>query len=138
MCSSFHCTVEFVSDTMSYVYVILRGRLCNIIVLNAHAPSEEKGDYSKDSFYEELEQVFGRFCKYRMKILLGNFNEKLVGEDIFKLTIENESLHQDSTDNGVRIMNFATSEIVVVKSTLFPHRSIHTCICTTSPNEKTH
>ena len=30
----------------------------NIIVLNVLAPSEEKSDYSKDSFYEELEQVF--------------------------------------------------------------------------------
>jgi hypothetical protein len=47
--------VEFVSDTMSYM--ALRGRWCNIIVLNARAPNEEKSDDSKDSFYEELEQV---------------------------------------------------------------------------------
>ena len=46
--------VEFVSDRMSYT--VLRGRWCNIIVLNVHAPSEEKSDSSKDSFYEELEQ----------------------------------------------------------------------------------
>ena len=36
----------------------MRGRWCNIIVLNVHAKSEEKSDESKDSFYEELEQVF--------------------------------------------------------------------------------
>ena len=48
--------VEFVSDRMSYI--VLRGRWCNIIVLNVHAPGEEKSDDSKDSFYEELEQVF--------------------------------------------------------------------------------
>ena len=51
--------VEFVSDRMSYI--VLRGRWCNIIVLNVHAPSEEKGDDSKDSFYEELEQGFYHF-----------------------------------------------------------------------------
>jgi hypothetical protein len=45
--------VEFVSDRMSYI--VLRGRWCNIILLNVHAPTEEKGDDSKDSFYEELE-----------------------------------------------------------------------------------
>jgi len=39
-----------------------------------HAPGEEKSDDSKDSFYEELEQVFDNFAKYHMKILLGNFN----------------------------------------------------------------
>jgi hypothetical protein len=35
--------------------VVLRGHWCNIIVLNAHAPSEEQTDDSKDSFCEELE-----------------------------------------------------------------------------------
>ena len=40
--------VEFVRDRMSYI--VLRGRWCNIIVLNVHAPIEEKSDDSKDSF----------------------------------------------------------------------------------------
>ena len=48
--------VEFVGNRMSYI--VLRGRWCNITVLNVHALSEEKSDDSKDSFYEELEQVF--------------------------------------------------------------------------------
>jgi hypothetical protein len=34
--------VEFVSDRMSYI--VLRGRLPNIVVLNAHAPTETKSD----------------------------------------------------------------------------------------------
>ena len=70
--------VEFVSDRISYID--LRGRWCN--VLNVHAPSEKKSDDSKDSFCEELEQVFDHFPKYHMKILLGDFNAK-VGERIF-------------------------------------------------------
>jgi exonuclease III len=47
--------VEFVSDRMSYI--ILRGRWCNIIVLNVHALCEDKSDDVKDSFYEELARV---------------------------------------------------------------------------------
>jgi len=39
-------------------YIVLRGRWRNIIVANMHTPSEEKSDELKDSFYEELEQVF--------------------------------------------------------------------------------
>jgi len=46
-------------------------------------------------------------------------------EDIFKPTIGNESLHQDSKDNGVRIVTFATSKNPVVKNTMFPHPNIH-------------
>jgi hypothetical protein len=127
--------VEFVSDRMSYI--VLRGCWCNIIVLNAHTPTEEKGDDSKDSFYEELEGGFDHFPKYQMKILLGDFNAKVAREVTFKQTIGNESLHQDSNDNGVRAVNFATSKNLVVKSTMFPHQNIHKYTWT-SPDGKTH
>jgi hypothetical protein len=40
--------------------MVLRGRWYNI-VFNVHAPSENKSDDSKDSFYEELEQIFYLF-----------------------------------------------------------------------------
>ncbi len=91
--------VEFVRDRVSNI--VLRDRWYNISVLNVHAPSEEKSDDSKDGFYEELEHVFYHFPKYHKKIILGDFNEKVGRENIFKPTIGNESLHQDSNDNGV-------------------------------------
>ena len=50
-------------------YIFLTGHWCNIIFLNVHAPSEEKGDDSKDRFYDKLEQVFVHFYKYHMKII---------------------------------------------------------------------
>jgi endonuclease/exonuclease/phosphatase family metal-dependent hydrolase len=126
--------VEFVSNRISYI--VLRGHWCNIIVLNAHVPTEEKSDNSKDSFYEELEEVFDHFPKYHMKILLGDFNAKVGREDTFKSTIGNESLHQDSNYNVVRVLNFATSKNLVVKSMMFRHRNIHKYYWT-SPDGKT-
>ena len=44
-------------------YIVLRGRWSNIIVLNVHALSEDKSDDSKDSVYEELDQVFDHFSR---------------------------------------------------------------------------
>jgi len=52
---------------------VLRGRWCSIIVLNVHALNEEKNDCSKDSFYEELEQIFDNFPTY--EILIQNWGE---------------------------------------------------------------
>jgi hypothetical protein len=72
-----------------------------------------------------------------MKILLGDFNAKVGRENIFKPTIGNESLHQESNDNGVKIINFSTSKYLVVKSTMFPHRNIRKYNWT-SPDGKTH
>jgi hypothetical protein len=60
-----------------------------------------------------------------MTVLLGDCNAKVGRENIFKLTVGNESPHQDSSDSGVRIVNFATSKNLVVKSTMFLHQSIH-------------
>jgi hypothetical protein len=57
------------------------------------------------------------FSKYHIKILLGDFNAKLGRENIFKPTIGNDSLHQDSNDNGVRKVNFVISK----KSSRYEH-----------------
>jgi hypothetical protein len=54
--------VEFGSDGLSYI--LLRGPWCAIIVLNVHAPTEDKTDDMKDSYYEELESVFDKFHKH--------------------------------------------------------------------------
>jgi hypothetical protein len=57
-----------------------------------------------------------------------NWGEKKIG---------NESLHQNSNDKGVRIVNFAASKNLVVKNAMFPHRNIRTYTWT-SPDGKTH
>jgi hypothetical protein len=58
-------------------YIILRGHWCHIIILNVHAPTEDKTDDVKDSFYVELEHVFDKFPKYHKKIMLGDFSAKV-------------------------------------------------------------
>jgi hypothetical protein len=60
-----------------------------------------------------------------MNNLLGDFNAKVGREDIFKPITGSESLREASSDNGVRVVNFATSKNVIVKSTTFPHHDIH-------------
>ena len=55
-----------------------------------------------------------------MKILLRDFNAKVGKENIFKPTIGNESLHQDSHDNGGRIVNFTTSKNLVLRARCSP------------------
>jgi hypothetical protein len=62
-------SVEFVSGRMSYI--TLKGRWCDIILLNVHAPTEDKDDDMKGSIFEKLEKVFDQFFRYNMKILLG-------------------------------------------------------------------
>lgn len=41
-----------------------RDHSCEIIVWYLHSPTDDKSDDSKDSFWEELEQVFDQFPAY--------------------------------------------------------------------------
>jgi hypothetical protein len=118
-------------------YITLKGHWCDIIILNVHAPTEDKDDIINDGFYRELEQVFHQFPRYHMKILMGNSNAKVRREDIFKPISGSESLHEASNDYGVRVVNFSTLNNLIVKSMTFPHCNIckHTW---TSPDGVTH
>jgi hypothetical protein len=60
-----------------------------------------------------------------MKMFLGDFNVKVGRQDIFKPIICNESLHEANNDNGIRVISFATSKNLIVKSTTLPYPSIH-------------
>jgi exonuclease III len=109
---------------MSYI-IPIRGRWCDIIVLNVYTPTGDKTDDMKYRFYKELENVFNKFPKYHTKILLGDFSVKAHREDIFKPIIGNESVHEINNNNGIRVVNFATSKNLIVESTKFPHCNIH-------------
>jgi hypothetical protein len=109
---------EFVSDRMSYL--ILRDHWCNIIVVNVHAPCVVTSDDVKDGFYEELGRVFDQFPRYDMKILFGDFNAKVGKEDIFKPTIGNESSHEISNDNGVRVLTLPHLRTYLLKAPCSP------------------
>jgi len=56
--------------------------------------------------------------------------QKLIHQD-------SECLHQNSNDNGVRIVKFATSKNLVVKGMMLPHQNIHEYTWT-SPDGTTH
>jgi hypothetical protein len=113
--------VAFICDRMSYV----RGRWCDIIVLNVHAPIEDKSEKKKRkrTFYEELSRsttwlfvrIFhseGRARRY--------FRSRATIYIKLKLIMEIEST------------NVATSKNLILKSAIFPYRDIHKYTWTTT------
>jgi hypothetical protein len=57
-------------------------------------PTGDKTADVKDSFYGELERLFDKFPKIPYENSVRSFSAKVGREDIFKLTIGNESLHE--------------------------------------------
>jgi hypothetical protein len=81
--------------------------------------------------------MFYKFSECHMQIMSRDFNHKIRREEILKPTIGNESLHEIGNDNGVRLIDFATSKKLEVKSIMFPHCNIRKYTWT-SPDGKTH
>ena len=47
--------MEFISDNVSCI--TLKGRWCDILVVNVHSHQKKKGDDIKDSLYEEIARL---------------------------------------------------------------------------------
>jgi hypothetical protein len=56
--------------------------------------------------------------------LLGCPQAEVIGGH-FQTTIRNDTSHEISNDNGVRLMNFAKLKNLIISSLIFPHHDIH-------------
>ena len=78
----------------------------------------------KEEFYNLLEQNINQIARSDIKIILGDFHAKVGKESIYKPTTGNESLHNE-TNNKIKLIQFAISQGLNVRSTKFPHKDIH-------------
>ncbi|XP_008178936.1 craniofacial development protein 2-like [Acyrthosiphon pisum] len=116
---------EFKSTNPRISILTIKGKFFDITFLNGYAPTEEKTPEEKDEFYENLEQTLNEIPRNRIRIVLGDFNAKLGKENIFRSTIGNHSMHDITSENGLRLIDFASGGGLVVKSTMFPRKDIY-------------
>jgi exonuclease III len=100
-----HTVIDFkpVNERISRLRV--RGKFFNCSIINAHAPTEEKSE--EETFYEGLERAYDEAPRGDIKIVFGDMNAQIGREDIYLPTIGKRGLHQQSNDNGIRLINFA-------------------------------
>ena len=52
----------------------IKGKFFYIIIICAHAPTEEANDEVKDIFYEQLDKAYSTIPAFDMKLVIGDFN----------------------------------------------------------------
>jgi len=57
--------------------------------------------------------------------IIGDLNAQFGKKAIYYHTTGKESFHQESNENGNRLIHFAASRNMVIGTTLFPHKDIH-------------
>jgi exonuclease III len=103
----------------------MKAQFFDITFINVHAPSEDKSQEEKDDFYDCVDSTLNALPQYRIRIVLGDLNAKIGKEAIFRPIIGSHSLHETTNDNGLRLIDFACGNGLVVKSTMFPHKDIY-------------
>jgi len=86
---------------------------------------EDKGDEEKVDFYSKLERICSRVPKYEMAIIMGDLNTNVGREECRHKVSGKYSLHEHSNENGSFLVQFAIRNNFYVKSTTFPHKTIH-------------
>lgn len=116
---------SFTATNERMVFVLVKGKIWDIALLNFYAPMEDKNNEVKSNFYEDLENAFDSLPGNTVKIIVGGLNAQIGRESSYRFIIGQESIHVTSNDNGVRVINFAVSKDLVVSSTFFPIKDIY-------------
>ncbi|GIX89076.1 putative endonuclease-reverse transcriptase [Caerostris extrusa] len=87
-----------------------------------HAPTEDVVKEHKNVFYEDFNNEISKVPRHIIKIV-GDLNAKIGKESLFRQTVDWFSLQETSNENGVRVMDFATNNMVI--NTCFDHKRIH-------------
>ena len=103
----------------------IKGKLHNIIFVNVYAPTEDTEDEIVDEFYETLQSVCDELPKHYTVITLGEFNTKLGKEQIYRDFIGRHSLRETTSNNGFRLVQYATTNNFKVLCTWYPRKDIH-------------
>jgi exonuclease III len=121
-----HLSMGFSPETDRICSLRIRGVFFNTTVICVHAPTEEKDEMQEDDFYEELEGIYMKAPKNDIKIVMGDFNAKVGKESGLAPNVGKYSLHEETNNNGWRMIDLAITKNMAISSTLlFQHKRIH-------------
>uniref|UniRef100_A0A8D8X0K2 Craniofacial development protein 2 n=1 Tax=Cacopsylla melanoneura TaxID=428564 RepID=A0A8D8X0K2_9HEMI len=103
----------------------LKGNFRNISIISVHAPTEEKSEEEKETFYDELDRTVSQVPKYDITLIMGDFNAQIGNKENQEEVAGRYSLHEYNNDNGDYLTEFAARTKLYIRSTSFPHKRIH-------------
>jgi exonuclease III len=95
----------------------MRGKYHNQTLINAHAPTEDKGIGVKEQFYDDLQRVYENTAKHAVVIILGDLNAKIGKEQAYSHISGMHTVHGFSNQNGEMVCNFAIQNNMIIMST---------------------
>ena len=120
--------IDFKAISTRICTLRIKGKSFNYTIINVHAPTEVSTleGKEKESFYDVIQKTYDDSPSYDAKIIIGDMNAQVGKEEIYRPTIGSHSLHENTNDNGYRLIQFATvckySDIILKLMQLPPRR----------------
>ena len=105
------------SRLLSAEFLTHMGPLAMVV---AYAPTENSASEEKESFFAELEEVLR--CTNGLVIVMGDFNAR-IGRQL--KVVGPHGLASGDSDNGERLVAFASAHDMTITNTMFSHKRIH-------------
>lgn len=83
------------------------------MLINCYVPIELVYYKTKDDFYDSLERTFSNLPRNCIQIMVGDLNDQVGREEVFQRMAGKESLHLESNNNEIRLISFATSDLII-------------------------
>ena len=96
-------------------------RIGPLAIIVGYAPTNQASEEVKEQFYADLDGVMTKTNGLTM--LLGDFNASL--GDSVPGVVGPHGLGKGTSDNGERLVEFASAHQMCITNTLFPHKTIH-------------
>ncbi|XP_062135135.1 uncharacterized protein LOC133844877 [Drosophila sulfurigaster albostrigata] len=106
----------------------------DFLISDSTNQEDVRGDH--ENINKPYYDTYDRCPNHDVKIILGDFNAKVGRERIFDRTVGQFSLHETTSNNGFRLIDFSAARNMVVSSTRFRHLDIHKATWL-SPDQKT-
>jgi exonuclease III len=89
----------------------LKTKFFNLSIINAYAPTEDKEELIEDSFYQEPEKAYDNTPSNDIKMVIRDFYAKIGNEEIYQDTVGRHTLHDNTSDNGQRVIYLQSAKI---------------------------
>jgi exonuclease III len=99
--------------------------LYNTTIVNVYVPTESAKEEEKEQFYEYLNICCDQILKHDALLILGDFIAK-IGKELVNQSVSGQhTIHEETSENGLILCQFAEANELIISSTCFEHKDIH-------------